>query len=191
MSKGVNYEKEELGCSFDAVKEIFPISSTAWGSVAKTHMARYPDKGWTVESLKRKFKELHNKIVPIRDPLCPPAVHRAKQIRRAIIDKMDGSKLNSEEGDGNEELVVPPCYESDEDDNLINSNKKYDDDGKFGVGDAEEVDGTVQLVQRWVVKAHVQNPELQEPLLVWLQMGKVKLLVLEEELFPHPHHLLL
>ncbi len=45
---------------------------------------------------------------------------------------MDGPNLNFEGGDGGEELVVPLLHESDEDDNLINSNKG-DDDGKFGV----------------------------------------------------------
>ncbi len=94
-----------------------------------------------MDSLKHKFKELHNKRVPTGDPLCPPTLCRAKWIRRAIIYKMDASDLNSEGGDGGEELVVPPYHERDKDDNLINSND--DDDGKFGVGDAGEVNGTV------------------------------------------------
>jgi hypothetical protein len=80
MPKGVNYSMEELNCFLDANEDILPISSTAWGSDAKTHMARYPEKVRTVDSLNRKFKELHNKRVPTRDPLCPPAVCHAKQI---------------------------------------------------------------------------------------------------------------
>ncbi len=107
-----------------------------------TYMVRYPDKGWTVDSLKCKFKESHNKRVPTGDPQYPPTVHCAKRIRRAIVDKMDGSNLNSEGVDGGEESVVPPSDKSDKDDNLINSNDD-DDDGKCGVGDAEEVDSTV------------------------------------------------
>ena len=109
-----------------------------------THMVRYPDKGWTMDSLKCKFKESHNKRVPTGDSLYPPTVHHAKRIRRAIVDKMDGSNLNSEGINGGEESVVSPLDKSDKDDNLINSNDDDDDDdGKFGVGDAEEVDSTV------------------------------------------------
>jgi hypothetical protein len=43
MPKGVNYSKGELDCFLDAIKDILPISSTTWGSIAETHMARYPD----------------------------------------------------------------------------------------------------------------------------------------------------
>jgi hypothetical protein len=99
-------------------------------------MARYPDKIWTVDSLKRQFEELHSKRVPTVDPLCPPAVCCAKQIRRAIINRMDGTNLNSEEVNGGEELVLPSLNESDNDDNLLNANED-NDDGKFGVGDVE------------------------------------------------------
>jgi hypothetical protein len=63
--------------------------------VVETHSARYPDKGRTVDGLKRKFKELHIKRIPIGDPHCPPAVRRAKQLRNAIIELMDRSDLNS------------------------------------------------------------------------------------------------
>jgi hypothetical protein len=80
MPKGVNYASKELNCFFDALEDLLPISSTAWGRVAKIHMARYPDKARTVNCLKRKLKELYRKRVPTGDPLCPPAVHCVKQI---------------------------------------------------------------------------------------------------------------
>jgi len=63
--------------------------------VVETHSARYPNKGRTVDSLKRKFKELHIKRIPTGDPHCPPAVCHAKQLRNTIIKLMDGSNLNS------------------------------------------------------------------------------------------------
>jgi hypothetical protein len=50
------------------------------------------------DSLKRKFKELHNKKNPTRDPLCPPAVRQAKHLRVEIICSLDALDLNSEEG---------------------------------------------------------------------------------------------
>ncbi len=59
---------------------------------------RYPDLKWSVDSLKRKFKELHNNKNPTRDPLCPPVVCRAKRLRVEIVCCLDASDLNSEEG---------------------------------------------------------------------------------------------
>jgi hypothetical protein len=143
MPKGINYSKEDLVSFLDAIEDILPISSTAWGSIVKTYMSMYPDTGWTVDSLKHKFKKLNTKKVPTGDPLCPPAVYCTKLIMWAIIAKMDGSNLNSEGGNGGEELVVPPLHESDKNDSLINSDDYDDDDGKFGVCDGKEVDGAV------------------------------------------------
>jgi len=95
MPRGANFSREELDSFLDSVKDILPLSTTQWESVVDTHSARYPDKGRTVDSLKRKFKELHIKRIPTGDPHCPPAVRHAKQLRNAIIKMMDGSDLNS------------------------------------------------------------------------------------------------
>jgi hypothetical protein len=95
MPRGANFSREELDSFLDIVEDILPLSTTQWESVVETHSARYPDKGRTVDGLKRKFKELHIKRIPTGDPHCPPAVRRAKQLRNAIIELMDGSDLNS------------------------------------------------------------------------------------------------
>jgi hypothetical protein len=95
MPKGTNYSAEELDNFLDHVDEILPISATQWDRFAEHHMSRYPNKGRTMDSLKRKFKELQIKRISIRDPNCPPAVCHAKRLRKAIIDLMDGSNLNS------------------------------------------------------------------------------------------------
>ena len=95
MPRGANFSREELDSFLDSVEDILPLSTTQWESVVEMHSARYPDKGRTVDSLKRKFKELHIKRIPTGDPHCPPAVRRAKQLRNAIIELMDGSDLNS------------------------------------------------------------------------------------------------
>jgi hypothetical protein len=106
MPKGTNYSAEELDNFLDLVNEILPISATQWGRIAEHNMLRYPNKGCSVDSLKRKFKELHIKRIPTRDPNCPPAVHCAKRLRRAIIDLMDGSDfispLREDNGDDGE-----------------------------------------------------------------------------------------
>ena len=96
MPRGANFSREELDSFLDSVEDILPLSTTQWESVVETHSARYPPvKGRTVDGLKRKFKELHIKRIPTRDPHCPPAVHCAKQLRNAIMELMDGSDLNS------------------------------------------------------------------------------------------------
>ena len=94
MPKGFSYSQEEVDNFLDELEEIIPVTATAWERVAELHLSRYPDQQRSVDSLKRKFKELHNKKVPTGDPLCPPAVRRAKRIRYLIIDKMDASDLN-------------------------------------------------------------------------------------------------
>ncbi len=66
--------KEEVDNFLDAVEGVLPISSTAWDRVAELHLLRYPNLNWSVDSLNRKFKELHNKKIPTGDPYCPPAV---------------------------------------------------------------------------------------------------------------------
>jgi hypothetical protein len=95
MPRGANFSREELDSFLDSVEDILPLSTTQWESVVEMHLAKYPDKGRTVDSLKRKFKELHIKRIPTGDPHCQPAVRRAKQLRNAIIKLMDGCDLNS------------------------------------------------------------------------------------------------
>jgi hypothetical protein len=100
MPKGFAYSKKELDNFLDIIEEVLPISLTAWKCVAEAHSLRYPDMGWTVDSLKQKFKELHYKRIPTGNPNCPPAVVWVKRLRREIVKKMDGTDLNSEAGDG-------------------------------------------------------------------------------------------
>ncbi len=99
MPKGFSYSTEEVDSFLDLLEEYLPISATAWERVAEVHLARYPDLKRSVNSLKRKFNELHNKKIPTGDPLCPPAVCRAKHLRVEIIRTLDASDLNSEEGE--------------------------------------------------------------------------------------------
>jgi len=64
MPKGFSYSTEEVDSFLDLLEEYLPISSTAWERVAEVHLMRYPDLKRSVDSLKRKFKELHNKKIP-------------------------------------------------------------------------------------------------------------------------------
>ncbi len=85
MPKGFSYSTEEVDSFLDLLEENLPISLTAWERVAEVHLTLYPDLKRSVDSLKRKFKELHNNKIPTGDPLCPPAVCRAKRLRVEII----------------------------------------------------------------------------------------------------------
>ncbi len=85
MLKGFSYLTEEVDSFLDLLEKYLPISSTAWESIAEVHLMQYPNLKRSVDSLKQKFKELHNKKNPTGDPLCPPAVRRAKRLRVAII----------------------------------------------------------------------------------------------------------
>jgi hypothetical protein len=138
MPKGTNYSLEEVDNFLDLVDEILPISATQWERVAKQHLSRYPDKDWSVDSLKCKFKESHQRKIPTGDPNCPPAVCHAKQLRRAIIDLMDGSNMNS------------PLREDNGDDDESTSKSSSSGGDKFppgdihfdnNVGEEEDTDG--------------------------------------------------
>jgi hypothetical protein len=61
MPKGFSYSTEEVDSFLDILEEYLPISSTAWERVAEVHLMQYPDLKHTVDSLKRKFKGLHDK----------------------------------------------------------------------------------------------------------------------------------
>jgi hypothetical protein len=99
MPKDFSYSKEEVDSFLDTVEEYLPTSLTAWERVAEVHLVQYPDLKRTIDSPKRKVKELHNKNIPTGDPLCPPAVCWAKCLQVEIINRLDASDLNLEEGD--------------------------------------------------------------------------------------------
>ncbi len=72
--------------------------------IAEHHLSRYPDRQRSVDSIKRKFKELYSKKIPTGDPNCPQEIRRAKWLRRQIINSMNASDLNSEEeGSGSDD----------------------------------------------------------------------------------------
>jgi hypothetical protein len=103
MPKGFSYSKEEVDNILDAVEDTIPISSTAGDRVEVVHLSWYPNLNWTMDSLKRKFKEQHNEKIPTGDPLCSPAVCRVKHLGIEIINRLDAleSDLNSEDGKEN------------------------------------------------------------------------------------------
>ena len=128
MPKGLTYSQEEVDNFLEIVEEILPMSPSAWERIAELHSSRYPDLKRTVDSLKRKFKELHSKKVPTGDPVCPPAVRRAKQLRQMIIEKMDASDLNEPSSEEDEYLGEGPGEEEKEDISDDESSRNLEDD---------------------------------------------------------------
>ena len=138
MPRGANFSREELDSFLDSVKEILPLSTTQWESVVEIHSSRYPDKGRTVDSLKRKFKELHIKRIPTGDPHCPPAVRRAKHLRNAIIEMMDGTDLNSPARGGGQESGECSGGSDDDNDNQDDEERSYVDDAPIEAIDSSK-----------------------------------------------------
>jgi hypothetical protein len=87
MPRGANFSREELDSFLDSVEDILLLSTTQWESVVETHSVRYPNKGRTVDSLKRKFKELHIKKDSYRRPslsACCPSCKTTEECHHRV-----------------------------------------------------------------------------------------------------------
>ena len=69
------------------MSEILPIGPEQWSAVSSRHAEKFP--GREVESLRRKFTELHRKSVPSGDPNIPEDIRIAKKIKFEIGVKAD------------------------------------------------------------------------------------------------------
>jgi len=163
LRRGANFTAAELDSFLDAVEEVMPLSATQWEDVAEAHLTRYPDFERTVTSLKRKFKELYTKRVSTGDPHCPPAVRKAKRLKQAIVELMDGTDLQSEEG-GNaaDDHSMPRLGEGDgmpglgegEDNNYDGDDNGGDDNGDGVLNDnGEHPDDEVAAANAAVLNA--------------------------------------
>jgi hypothetical protein len=61
MPKRFSYSQEDVSNFLDELEEILPVTAIGWERIAEIHLSRYPDHQHSVDSLKRKFKEQHNK----------------------------------------------------------------------------------------------------------------------------------
>ena len=84
-----------------------PIGMDEWALVERRHMASYPDRNRTKESLRRKFQLLYLSKQQTGTPECPPEVRRAKSLMHAIRDKAEVSSA------GSESVVSSPELEDD------------------------------------------------------------------------------
>ena len=76
-----NYTDEEIKDLLQLIQDHLPISKSDWTEVVES-LTAMGHVGRTVESVKRKFQELHRKKAPTGDPSCPPNVLWAKRIHR-------------------------------------------------------------------------------------------------------------
>jgi len=139
--RGVNFTAAELESFLDTVEEVMPLSATHWENVAATHMARYPEAGRNVGSLRRKFKELYSKKVSTGDPNCPPSVRRAKRLKQGIVELMDGTDLQSN-GDAADDSM-PGLGEGEGMPGLGEGNNNNDGDGDDALDDNDNDNGVL------------------------------------------------
>ena len=97
--RGSGFGQAELDSLLDLLDEALPLCAAEWDAVVRDHQLRYPGAGRTVDSLKRKFSNLHRKKMPTGDPLMPADVRKAKHIRYKMTERSDL-------GDGNEDMVM-------------------------------------------------------------------------------------
>ena len=80
----------------DLIEEIHPIGMDEWSLLERRHLASYPDRNRTKESLRRKFQSLYLTKKRTGDPTCPPEVLQAKALQQAIREKAEVSSAGSD-----------------------------------------------------------------------------------------------
>lgn len=80
-----NYSRTELMHAFSIIERIIPCDSDEWAQVAEEHSRMF--EGRDVDSIKRKFCDMHRRKAPTGDPSIPPEVLLAKKCKVLIGDK--------------------------------------------------------------------------------------------------------
>jgi hypothetical protein len=91
-----NCSKREMLNLLSIMKDLMPIGGDEWDEVLDRHSLRFPGRE-EVDSLRRKFGQLHRKSTPAGDPMCPAEVKLAKRIKYQISSRADI-------GDGTKEM---------------------------------------------------------------------------------------
>jgi len=99
--RSTNFSERELQSLLDTIESILPIGSGEWDRVMIEHSIDFQEQHRTMESLRRKFRDLHLKKAPTGDPNMPATVRRAKEINLLIRQKS---------------LVCIDCNETEEED---------------------------------------------------------------------------
>lgn len=108
----INYTRTELMNLLRILERVVPVDSAEWQDVAEEHGASFPTRD--VESLKKKFSQLHRRKAGTGNPNIPPEVQLAKEVHHLIGDKAligTGDEIFDMNGGGtftNENGVVRP-----------------------------------------------------------------------------------
>ena len=111
--KGVgNYKTAETKHLLDIMEKILPIGPDEWDRVLAEHDELYPCRR-SVESLRRRFQNLHRKHAPSGSPNIPDDVRQARTIKALIGRKADicngeAQEFTLEEGFGPSTDPIPP-----------------------------------------------------------------------------------
>ena len=105
------FSEVEVRSLLDEIEKIKPSGLEEWMSTASSHAQKWPNKGRTVDSLRRKFQQLYRRKIQAGNPNCPPSVRRAKHLRQAILDKANCSQAGDsddvEADDGDDSIKTP------------------------------------------------------------------------------------
>jgi len=126
--RGFKFTVVEIEHLLETIEDIIPIGNPDWERIWQEHSARYPTKGRTSESLKRKFQQLARTKIPTGDPNCPPYVRDAKRIYYKIVQATDGSTGGSDVDDDIGVTGETEAERNDGKDDFSNNNEDDDDD---------------------------------------------------------------
>ena len=146
------------------MEQYIPLSRTQWDAIQRLNEGKFPDRERTVESLRRKFSDLHRTSVPSGDPNIPMTVLRAKAIREKIKERADIG------GDSDiEEAVDEAFHESfqdsgDDDDVADDSNGHNSHHGKGESEGDREVANQTQTQQSSQRRQEVPQECLEQEL---------------------------
>ena len=119
-----NYSKQEQLHLLGIMNVLMPIGGDEWDQVLERHSVRYP--GREVDSLRRKFSQLHRKSHPTGDPVCPTEIKLAKRVKYKISSRADI-------GHGTEEMDLETgrftnTSQGQDDGRFTNTSQGQDDD---------------------------------------------------------------
>ena len=81
----------------DCCVKILTISANEWNTVIELLHEHYLERDRTMESLRHKFLSLTQTTGSTNNQNCLPSVIRTKQIKRMIVEKIDGSSSGSKD----------------------------------------------------------------------------------------------
>lgn len=126
-----NFRKEDLAEILHFVEEFLPAGGMEWNKVADKYNEEYADimdrTHRSSKALKTKFFELAESRKPTGDPECPPEVRLAKEIKRAIDEKVGLMEVMDNERSDVQERASPVRGRAEE-------SRIADDDDDEGVG---------------------------------------------------------